>query len=94
MLNGAALPRADAGSVSAYDFRVYLLPIPNNPKLEKTYLVTELISNAKPADIDGNSACWKIVYVVTRIEHVDGSKPYRYDGHLDVPRSIYKLPDQ
>jgi hypothetical protein len=84
-------------SVSAYDFRVYLLPVPVDPSplaKTKTYWTTELTKNATVADIDGNSACWRIVYVVTRIEHLAGSNPYHYDGKLDVPRSVYKLGDE
>lgn len=82
-------------SVSAYDFRIYFLPVPVDPsKLTKTYWTTELITQSKVAGIDGNSGCWRIVYVVTRIEHLDGSKPYHYDGHLDVQRSVYKVGDE
>lgn len=78
-------------SVSAYDFRVYLLPVPVDPSpLTKTYWTAELIAQTKRTDLDGNSGCWRIVYVVTKIEHVDGSKPYRYDGKLDVP-TVYTL---
>lgn len=78
-------------SVSAYDFRVYLLPVPVDPSpLTKTYWTTELIAQTKRKDLDPNSGCWRIVYVVTRIEHMDGSNPYRYDGKLDVP-TVYKL---
>ena len=83
----AELPK----SVSAYDFRLYLLPVPVDPStLTKTYWTTELLAQTKRKDLDGNSGCWRIVYVVTKIEHVDGSNPYRYDGKLDVP-TVYKL---
>jgi len=86
-------PRADLPeAVSAYDFRIYFLPVPVAPsQLPKTYWTTELINQAKPPGIDGNSGCWRIVYVVTRIEHVDGSNAYHYDGHLDVARTVYQL---
>jgi hypothetical protein len=82
-------------SVKAYDFRIYFLPVPVAPsKLTKTYWTTELITQTKLEGVDGNSGCWRIVYVVTRIEHVDGSDPYHYDGKLDVKRSIYKVGDE
>jgi hypothetical protein len=81
-------------AVSAYDFRIYLLPVPVAPsKLPKTYWTTELINQAKPASVDGNSGCWRIVYVVTRIEHMDGLNPYHYDGKSDVARSVYGVSD-
>ncbi|HEX6717327.1 MAG TPA: hypothetical protein VF088_09450 [Pyrinomonadaceae bacterium] len=81
-------------SVSAYRFRVYLLPVPVAPsKLAKTRWTTELISHTNRTDLDGNSACWRIVYVVTLIQHLDGSSPYEYDGHLDVP-SVYTTANQ
>lgn len=90
---GPPPPRKDLPeSVSAYDFRIYFLPVPVAPStLIKTYWTTELITQTKLAGIDGNSGCWRVVYVVTRIEHVDGSNPYHYDGHLDVQRSVYKV---
>lgn len=79
-------------SVLAYDFRVYLLPVPTDPStLTKTYWTTELLAQTKLAGIDGNSGCWRIVYVVTKIEHLDGSNPYQYNGKLDVPQSVYKV---
>ncbi|HSE23586.1 MAG TPA: hypothetical protein VLB68_18100 [Pyrinomonadaceae bacterium] len=82
-------------SVSAYDFRIYFLPVPVPPStLTKTYWTTELITQTKQGGIDGNSGCWRVVYVVTRIEHVDGSNPYHYDGKLDVQRSVYKVSDE
>jgi len=83
-------------SVSAYDFRVYLLPVPVDPSplaKIKTYWTRELTSHATVPEVDGNSACWRIVYVVTRIEHVNGLNSYHYDGHLDVNRSVYKVGD-
>jgi hypothetical protein len=80
-----------AHSVSKYNFRVYLLPVPVKPStLKKTYWIEELIEKTKQTGLDVNSACWRIVYVVTRIEHVDGSKLYEYVGHLDVP-SVYTV---
>jgi len=78
-------------SVSAYNFRIYLLPVPVPPSaLKKTYWTEELIEKTNQTGLDGNSACWRIVYVVTLINYVDGSNSYQYDGHLDIP-SVYTL---
>jgi len=81
-------------SVSAYNFRLYFLPVPVNPsQLKKTYWTEELIEKTRQAGLDGNSACWRIVYVVTLIKLVDGSILYEYHGHLDMP-SVYTLGDK
>jgi hypothetical protein len=78
-------------SVSSYSFRVYFLPVPKSPSnLPPTYWTTELRQllgpgdETKPADIDPNSGCWRIVFVVTEIIYRDPHKPrYLYDGSLD-----------
>jgi hypothetical protein len=86
------------GAVKSYEFRLFFLPVPTAPsQLPPTYWTAELIKNLPNGSVSGqtidpNSACWRIMYVVTRIEYVDASVPiYQYDGSLDRP-SVYPSP--
>jgi hypothetical protein len=94
---GPTLPGTDPNAVTKYDFRIFFLPVPTAPStLPPTYWTQELIkympkgNYPSGTNIDPNSACWRIVFVVTAIEYVAGSTlpAYQYDFSLDKP-SVY-----
>ena len=98
---GPTLPSKDPNAVTKYDFRIFFLPVPTAPStLPPTYWTQELIkympggSYPSSSNIDPNSACWRIVFVVTAIQYVEGSTlpSYQYDFGLDQP-SVYPSDD-
>ncbi|HEU4934149.1 MAG TPA: hypothetical protein VFT48_18825 [Pyrinomonadaceae bacterium] len=100
---GPTLPskNPDPNAVTKYDFRIFFLPVPTAPStLPPNYWTQELIkympngSYPSSKNIDPNSCCWKIVFVVTAIEYVAGStlQPYQYDFGSDEP-SVYPAVD-
>ena len=98
---GPTLPGSDPNAVTKYDFRIYFLPVPAAPSTLAPIYWTQELRNYMPngtypssKNIDPNSACWRIVFVVTAIDYVAGStlKPYQYDFGLDE-RSVYPAVD-
>jgi hypothetical protein len=89
--------------VTSYTFRIYFLPVPTDPSpIPKTYWTDELLrfsardGETKDIDsIDPGSGCWKIVYVVTKIETNEENSPNNYNyalnKNLDMP-SYYPFP--
>ena len=85
-------------SVVAYDFRLYFLPVPKSPSnLPASAWIDELRkylpagSDVQVDNIDKGSCCWRIVFVVTRIQYREEDadhQNYFYDGDLDLP-SVY-----
>ena len=87
----------DPNAVTKYDFRIFFLPVPTQPStLPANYWTNELRSymptGTYPAakNIDPNSSCWRMVFVVTAIEYGPNATltPYQYDFSLDK-RSVY-----
>lgn len=86
------------GTVQEYSFRVYFLPVPQNPisSLAPEYWATELRNNLKEDgpltkdNVDKGSACWRITYVVTDIKYRQPSEhpDYTHDNSLDR-ESVY-----
>ncbi|MEI6412136.1 MAG: hypothetical protein WCR52_22280 [Bacteroidota bacterium] len=78
---GPKEPGQNAGpkSVEHYVFRIYFLPAPTSPSiLPANHWIQELFDylpagNDLTPQLDKNSACWKIVYVVTEIQYKDGT---------------------
>lgn len=84
---GPPSPSSDPKAVSAYTFRVYFLPVPPQKPdgISPNHWVKELKNHAKdapsysgfpplnPDTIDGNACAWKIVFVVTDYQLVDGT---------------------
>lgn len=68
-------PRKDlSGSVKAYTFRAFFLPVPKaTSNIPPNYWTCELIKNAELGSdvIDYKSCCWRLVFVVTDIEYND-----------------------
>lgn len=92
---GPPSPGEDAGpkSVKHYVFRIYFLPVPTQPSILPANHWTQELFDFLPSDnaltpqIDKNSGCWKIYYVVTDIIYQDGTE-LKYKGDLDKP-SVY-----
>ena len=100
---GPTLPskNPDPNAVTKYDFRIFFLPVPTAPStLPPNYWTQELITNMPDGsypsgkNIDPNSCCWKIVFVVTAIQYAAGSTlaPYQYDFSSDQS-SVYPAVD-
>lgn len=83
-------------SVAAYEFRLFFLPVPKSPStLNSSFWIQELAtyltagSDIQVSNIDPGSSCWRIVFVVTKIQYRNGLNPYVYaNDHLDKP-SVY-----
>ena len=93
---GPPSPGVDAGpkSVKHFVFRIYFLPVPTQPSILPANHWTQELFDFLPADnaltpqIDKNSACWKIYYVVTDIIYQDGTELSYQRNSLDRP-SVY-----
>lgn len=85
-------------TVAAYDFRLFFLPVPKAPsKLEPSHWAQELKqylnpkSETKSDEIDVNSGCWRIVYVVTNIQYQDDdANSYQYRNNYLDTMSVYQ----
>ena len=90
----------EVGAVESYDFAALYLPSPQKPsKLDKNFWAMELQrgleaagSKVPPTMIDPNSGCWRVVFVVTRIEYVDPEREtYIYKHPDNVPlKNVYE----
>ncbi len=92
---GPPSPGVGAGpkSVEHFSFRIYFLPVPVKPSILPPNHWTQELFDFLPADnevtpqIDKNSACWKICFVVTEIQYKDGTT-LSHNASLDKP-SVY-----
>jgi hypothetical protein len=93
---GPPSPGENSGpnSVEHYVFRIYFLPVPTTPSILPVNVWTQELfdflpsGNALTPQIDKNSACWKVVYVVTDIIYKNAPE-VTHDTSLDKP-SVYR----